>query len=63
MLGGSESGTNFLSLTKLEGTLSSLLEEVPGTDIRHEVWTDLTEQSKEMTLALLLGNRKFVLLD
>lgn len=43
MLGGSESGINFLSLKKLEGTFSSLVDEVPGPDIRHEVWTDLTE--------------------
>lgn len=37
MLGGSESGANFLSLKKLEGTFSSLVDEVPGTNIWLEV--------------------------
>lgn len=50
MLGGSESGANFLSLKKLEGTFPSLVDEVPGTDTWVEVWTDFTELRKEMTL-------------
>ena len=50
MLGGSESGINFLSLKKFEDNFSLVIDEVPGTVIRHVVCTNLRDPGNEMTL-------------
>ena len=63
VLGGSESGTNFLSLKKFEGALSPLPDEVPGNEIRHEVLTDFIEPWNKMTLLPLLGDFQLLWLD
>lgn len=63
MLGGSESGTKFLSLKNFEGTFSSLPDEVPGIEIRHEVCTDFTVPWNNMTLLPVLGDSQFLLFD
>ena len=63
MLGGSDSGINFLSLRKFEGTFCSLSDEVPGTEIRHDVWTNFTESWKGRTLLTLNSDCQFLLLD
>jgi hypothetical protein len=63
MLGGSESGTNFLSLKNFEGTFSSLPDEIPGIEIRHDVCIDFTGTWNNMTLLPLLGDCQFLLLN
>ena len=63
MLGGSESGTNCLSLKKFEDTFSLVIDEVPGTDIRHVVCTNFIEPWKGTILFTFLEDHRFLLLD
>ena len=55
ILGGSASGTVFLSLEMLDEAFSSVLGKVPGTEIRHVVCTSLARPLNDMSLPPLFA--------